>query len=53
MSPLASILEVLRASGSNEAINLAEKRAVRRCSVDPAGRKALVMVIIFYVFNAE
>jgi len=53
MSLLASILDVLRASGSNEVIHFAEKRAFRGSSVGQAGRKALVMVIIFWVFNAE
>ena len=53
MSPLASILDVLRASGSKEVIHLAEKQAVHRCSVDQTGRRALVMVIIFWVFNAK
>jgi YVTN family beta-propeller protein len=42
-----------RITGNPEVIHFYEKRAVRRSSVEQAGRKAFVMVIIFWVFDAK
>jgi DNA-binding beta-propeller fold protein YncE len=42
-----------RITGNPEVIHFYEKRAFRRSSVEQAGRKAFVMVIIFWVFDAK
>jgi|HubBroStandDraft_2_1064218.scaffolds.fasta_scaffold20456_2 hypothetical protein len=40
-------------TGNSEVIHLDEKRAFCGSSVEQAGRKVFVMVIIFWVFNVK
>jgi len=47
------LLKLNRYCGQAEAIHLDEKRAFRRSSIEQAGWKAFVMMIIFWMFNAK